>query len=163
MIGIPIGIYFLKGVNQSIVKSVLAVVIILFAVYKLTHPKLSRIKGEGFSYMFGFFAGILGGAYNTNGPPVVFYASLKQWPPSTFRATLQGYFFSTGLFVVFGHALAGNYTPQVLNYYLWAMPVVFLAIFIGGKLNRKISSESFLKYIYWMLIVIGIYLLVASL
>ena len=47
---------------------------------------------------FGFFAGILGGAYNTNGPPVVIYGSLRKWSPATFRATLQGYFFMAAFF-----------------------------------------------------------------
>jgi uncharacterized protein len=162
MIGIPVGIYFLKGVNESLVKAVLAIVIILFALYKLKSPKLQKLKGEGFSYIIGFFAGVLGGAYNTNGPPVVFYASLKHWPPATFRATLQGYFFSTGVFVVLGHALVGNYTPLVFKYYVLVMPVIFLAIYIGGKLNRKIPADKFIKYIYWLLIIIGIMLLFGS-
>jgi len=159
MVGIPIGIFFLKGVNEVIVKAVLAVFIIAFAIYKLINPTLKKLAGERSAYLVGLVAGVLGGAYNTNGPPVVFYASLKQWPPASFRATLQGYFFSTGIFVVVGHALAGNYTPLVLKYYVFAMPVVFLAVFIGGKLNRRIPVEQFLKYIYWLLIVIGIMLL----
>jgi uncharacterized membrane protein YfcA len=163
MAGIPIGIFFLKGVNENIVKAVLAVVTISFAVYNLVKPKLFKLTGDNFAFPVGFFAGILGGAYNTNGPPVVFYGTLKRWPPASFRATLQGYFFSTGLFVVVGHALAGNYTAAVLNYYLLAMPVVLTAIFIGGRLNRKIPADHFIRFIYWFLIIIGILLLADSL
>jgi hypothetical protein len=38
-------------------------------------------------------AGVLGGAYGMNGPPLVIYGSLRGSSPQHFRATLQGYFF----------------------------------------------------------------------
>lgn len=162
MVGIPIGIYFLKGVNDVVVKTVLAIFIILFSVFKLINPKFKKLQGEGLAYPAGFFAGILGGAYNTSGPPIIFYATLKQWTPVNFRATLQGYFFITGLFVVLGHALAGNYTPTVLKYYVLSLPFVLLAIYTGGKLHFKIPAENFITIIYWMLILVGLMLLATS-
>ncbi|MCP4150450.1 MAG: sulfite exporter TauE/SafE family protein, partial [bacterium] len=152
LIGIPMGIYLLKGVNEGIVKAFLAVFIIIFAVYNLGKPKLFKLTGDNSAYAFGLLAGILGGAYNTNGPPIVFYATLKRWPSDSFRATLQGYFFSTGIFLVVGHGLAGNWTPAVLKYYAFSMPVVLLAIYVGGKLNRRIPTDSFIKYVHFILI-----------
>ncbi|MCP5051572.1 MAG: sulfite exporter TauE/SafE family protein [bacterium] len=162
IIGIPIGIYFLKGVNESVVKAFLAIFIIILAVYNLAKPKLIKLKGEKSAYAFGFMAGVLGGAYNNNGPPVVFYGTLKQWPPGSFRVTLQGYFFATGIFMIIGHALAANYTPIVLSYYVISIPIVLTAIYIGGKLNRRIPTESFIRYVYYMLIIIGVILLINS-
>ncbi len=162
LIGIPLGIYFLKGVDEAVVKIVLALLIIFFSIFKLINPKLKKLEGEGWSYSVGLIAGMLSGAYNSNGPPIIFYASLKQWPPINFRATLQGYFFATGVFVVLGHALVGNYTPIVLKYYVWSMPVMLLAVYIGGKLHYKIPAENFIKIIYWLLILIGLMLLATS-
>jgi len=42
---------------------------------------------------FGFLAGILGGAYNANGPPIVIYGVMRGWKKEAFRASLQGFFF----------------------------------------------------------------------
>ncbi|MEJ2749870.1 MAG: sulfite exporter TauE/SafE family protein, partial [Anaerolineae bacterium] len=66
--GIPVGLWFLKGTHDTLMKLFLAVVIICFSAYRLIKPRLTAIKSETPAYVFGFFAGVLGGAYNTNGP-----------------------------------------------------------------------------------------------
>jgi uncharacterized membrane protein YfcA len=92
LLGIPLGILLLKDVYSSLIKIILAFVIISFSAYKLLQPQISRTLGKRSSYVFGFFAGVLRGAYNTSAPPVVIYGTLRRWPPHKFRATLQGYF-----------------------------------------------------------------------
>ena len=160
--GIPLGLLFLKGTHEGSMKLFLAVVIISFSAYSLLKPRLVPIESEKPAYIFGFFAGILGGAYNTNGPPVVIYGSLRKWPPATFRATLQGYFFMAGIFICLGHGLAGLWTPTVLRLYLLSLPLVLVFIFIGDRLNRSIPAGKFDRIIHSLLIVIGLFLLVQT-
>jgi uncharacterized membrane protein YfcA len=125
--------------------------------------RLTAIKNENPAYIFGFFAGVLGGAYNTNGPPVVIYGSLRKWSPMTFRATLQGYFFMAGIFICLGHGFAGLWTHTVLNYYLFSLPLVFVFTFIGGRLNRSMPKGKFDRIIHSFLIIIGIFLFIQTL
>lgn len=160
LIGIPVGIYLLKGVHEEAMKLVLASVIIIFPLYKIFKPKLFTLANDNFAPVFGFIAGILGGAYNTNGPPVVIYGTLRQWSPVKFRATLQGYFLPTGAMIALGHAVGGLWTKQVLVNYLFSLPIVFIAIFLGGWFNNKIPVEKFDNCIYFFLIAIGIILLI---
>ena len=160
--GIPIGLWYLDDINENIIKLVLGILVLLFAIYSLLKPKFHQLKGEQFSWVFGFIAGILGGAYNTNGPPIVIYSSLKKWNPQNFRATLQGYFFTTGIMVVAGHGIAGNFTSDVLTYFAYCLPVILLAVIIGARINRKIPVERFHKYIYIILIILGIMLIINS-
>ena len=105
-------------------------------------------------------AGVLGGAYNTNGPPVVIYGALRRWPPERFRATLQGYFLPTGLLILTTHGLAGLWTPQILQLYGLSLPLILTAIFLGGKLNQRISPGGFERLIYLSLLGLGFLLLV---
>ncbi|MFH1761828.1 MAG: sulfite exporter TauE/SafE family protein [bacterium] len=161
-LGIPIGLIFLKEINEAIVKSILAVIIITFSVYNLLKPEILRLKSEKSAWAFGFVAGILGGAYNTNGPPVVIYGTLRKWPPKTFRATLQGFFLPTGLMIISGHAISGLWTTAVWRLYIFALPVLISAYFIGNRLNKSIRKEKFEKYIHILLISIGLYLLFQS-
>jgi uncharacterized protein len=160
--GIPLGLWFLKGTHDALMKLILAAVIICFSTYSLIKPSLTAIKSENSAYIFGFFAGVLGGAYNTNGPPVVIYGSLRKWSPMTFRATLQGYFFMAGIFICLGHGFAGLWTHTVLGYYLFSLPLVFLFTFIGGQLNRSIPKGKFDRIIHSLLIVIGLFLLLQT-
>ena len=96
LVGIPIGIYFLDVAPESVVKAVLGVVLIAFGLYNLIKPKLPVLRSEKLAYPFGLVAGILGGAYNANGPPAVIYGTLQGWSPERFRVTLQSYFLPTG-------------------------------------------------------------------
>ena len=160
LIGIPIGVLLLKGVYENMMKLILAFIIIIFSLYKIFKPKLFTLTSDRSAYIFGLLAGILGGAYNTNGPPVVIYGTLRRWNPEKFRATLQGYFFPTGSMIALGHCIGGFWTKPVLLSYLVSLPVILIAILLGGKLNRKIPKDKFDNYIYIFLIILGTVLLI---
>ena len=160
--GIPLGLCLLKGMYDECLKLILAAVIVGFSAYELIKPRILVFKGEKSAYFFGFVAGILGGAYNTNGPLVVIYGSLRRWSPESFRATLQGYFFPTGLLILLGHCSAGLWTYSVLKYYVLALPVVLFSIWIGGRLHRSIPMGKFDRYIHVLLILIGLFLFIRT-
>lgn len=154
-IGIPIGLIYLEGAAESVIKIILALILIIFSIYKLLKPNLLNLHNDKYGWVSGLIAGILGGAYNTNGPPIIIYGSMRQWKPSEFRAILQGIFFPTNLFIVAGHGIAGNWTDEVLAMTLYALPAVLVATFLGGYINKKIPAERFSKYIYFLLIAIA--------
>jgi uncharacterized membrane protein YfcA len=155
LVGIPFGLVLLKVAPEYMVKAILGALLILYGIYSLITPRLPVIQSEKSAYIFGFIAGVLGGAYNTNGPPIVMYGLLRRWPPESFRATLQCYFLFTGLLISAGHGLAGLWTPLVLQIYLYSIPIIMLAIFAGDKINNHISKDFFSRIVYAFLIVIG--------
>ena len=157
--GIPLGLLLLKGAYEGLLQVLLAVILIGFAVFSLLNPRQIVLRGENPAFGFGFAAGILGGAYNTNGPPVVIYGTLKGWDPLTFRATLQGYFLPSSLFITAGHGASGLWTGEVLRLYLYALPLVFVSIFLGGWINRRFSPQRFSRWVYGLLIALGALLL----
>ena len=69
------------------VKVVLGTVIIAFAMYRMRGRDGVELKDDRLAWMFGFGAGVLGGAYGMNGPPLVAYGALRRWSPEQFRAT----------------------------------------------------------------------------
>ncbi|MCB9101514.1 MAG: sulfite exporter TauE/SafE family protein [Anaerolineales bacterium] len=160
LMGIPFGLYLLQTAPESLVKRILGLLLIGFSLYHLTRPQLPHLTESKLAYPFGFVAGILGGAYNTNGPPVVVYGTLRRWPPTHFRATLQGYFLPTSLFIASGHALSGFWTGDVLRTYGWSIPFVFGAIFVGGRLNRRLPVAQFIRILYVVLLILGALLMV---
>jgi uncharacterized protein len=153
--GIPLGLLLLKGPYENTGKIILAGVIIGFSAYSLLKPKLLTLKGEWTAYPFGFIAGILGGAYNSNGPPIVIYGALRKWPADRFRATLQGFFFPSGLIIIASHGLGGLWTPTVWWYFLICLPVLALSMWLGGYLNRAIPQGHFDRYVHVLLLLIG--------
>jgi len=160
--GIPLGLALLKGPHENTGKIVLALVIIGFAVYSLLSPRLSKLHGEWTAYPFGFVAGILGSAYNSNGPPIVIYGTLRRWPPERFRATLQGYFLPSGMIIAAGHGLGGLWTPVLGWYFLASLPVLALSIWLGDYLSRAIPRGRFDRAVHILLLLIGLLLLVRT-
>ncbi len=160
LLGIPLGILLVRQMPAGIVNAAMGALLLLFGWYNLVTPRLPTLEGMGWAYGFGFVAGILGGAYNTNGPPVIFYSALRRWSPDRFRATLQGYFFPTGLLILISHGLAGSLTGTVLRFYGYSLPFILLAVFAGGWLSHRIPRESFTRLVYGFLILIGAYLVI---
>jgi uncharacterized membrane protein YfcA len=160
--GIPFGLFFLKRVDERAVNLVLAVIIILFALYNLFRPGLLRLRTEHSSWAFGFLAGVLGAAYNTNGPPVILYGVLRGWEPETFRATLQGYFLPTGTAILIGQGIAGLWSAPVLKAYLWSLPLIVLAVLAGTALARRIHPSRFNRAVHILMLAAGTILLMKS-
>lgn len=157
--GIPLGVLFLKDTNEFIVKLVLAIILIIFSIYKLLRPNLLNLKKDKFSILFGFFSGVLGGAYNTNGPPIIIYGTLRNWSPQEFRLLLQGVFLPTNLMIIVSHGIAGLWTFEVFQYFFLSLPIIFIAMLIGRKLNKIIPKERFVNYVYVFLFIIACVLL----
>jgi len=160
LIGIPIGLIFLKGAAEYAIKISLAVVLIVFGLYKILRPNLFVLKSRKLAFLFGLISGILGGAYNTNGPPIIIYGTLRKWKPEMFRAVLQGVFLPTNFFIIIGHGFAGLWTKEVWHLMLFSLPIIFLAFIIGNKINKIIPAEKFTILVYIFLIIIGFVLLI---
>jgi uncharacterized membrane protein YfcA len=158
LFGIPLGLLLLKTVPESVVKSILGFFIIGFAIYSLTGRK-PELHNDRLAPLFGFIAGILGGAYGMNGPPLVVYGVLRRWQPTQFRATLQGYFLIASIVGMAGYAITGLWTRTVSYYFVLSLPLALIAIFLGRAVHRRLSSSRFLISVNVGLALIGVLLL----
>ncbi len=162
LFGIPVGLFILKTIPEAVVKAILAVVIVAFSAYSLASRRQYRLVNDRLAWIFGFGAGVLGGAYGMNGPPLVVYGALRGWSPANFRATLQGYFLPASLLGMGGYWLAGLWTPAVSRYFLLSLPTALLAIFLGRLINRRLNAHRFVLYVHAGLILIWTMLLVQA-
>jgi uncharacterized protein len=162
-VGIPVGLALLTTVPEWVARLVLGVMIILFAAHRLFSQSRFALHDDRLAWLFGFGAGVLGGAYGMNGPPLVIYGALRHWPPEVFRANLQGYFLPASLVGMAGFWLAGLWVPAVTRYYLLSLPVVVPAILLGRMVNRRLDGGPFLRFIHTGLVLIGFLLLIQSL
>jgi uncharacterized protein len=163
--GLPVGLLLLKAGHQEWLKAGLGALILIFALVSLVSraPAHPRFGGRPWLLVSGFCAGILGGAFGMNGPPLVIYGAMRRWTPQQFRATLQAYFLPASLLGLFGYGAAGIWDREVTRYFLFALPVAVPAVFLGRAINRRLRGDSFQKYVYVGLAGIGLLLLVRSL
>jgi uncharacterized membrane protein YfcA len=160
-IGIVPGITLARLVDEHFAMWVLGIIIILYSLYALLSPRLPEIKDKRWAYAFGFLYGLLHGAYNTGGPPIVIYGNTQRWNTAEFKSNLQAMFFTSGLFVVAMHAFVKqSLTPQVLHYYVILVPATLGGLLLGYQLDRVLKPETFRKLVLIMLIVLGVTLIV---
>jgi uncharacterized protein len=163
-LGIPLGIVLLTSVHQHLVKGGLAILIVAFSLYFLSGKSAPELPADSRGWLLGcgFLAGVLGGAYGMNGPPLVIYGAMRRWSPQHFRATLQGYFLPASVVAMLGYWFAGLWVPAVTHYYLISLIVTLPAIFLGRFLNHRLNGDIFLKFVYAGLVCVGIVLLVQA-
>ena len=163
LVGIPLGLLSLKSLPGTVIQATLGMVVAAFSLHALATRHKFELKDDRLAGLFGFTAGVLGGAYGMNGPPLAIYGSLRRWSPQHFRATLQAYFLPASLAGMGGYWFAGLWTPAVNRFYIASLPGVLLAVFLGRAINARIQSRRFLGAVHVSLIVIGTVLLAKAL
>jgi hypothetical protein len=156
-LGIPIGLAALVYVDDHVVKIVLGGVIVGYSIYSLISKRTFQLERDDRRWLFGcgLVSGILGGAYGLNGPPLVVYGNLRRWGAEQFRATLQAYFLPVSVLGFAGYASQGLATATVARYFLFCLPAIVPAIFLGRYFNRRLGRAQFYTYVYLGLVVVG--------
>jgi uncharacterized membrane protein YfcA len=159
LLGLPLGVWALRGLSEKILLPVLGVVMSGYALYALFNLKLPKLEHPTWAYLTGFLSGLLSGAYSVGGPPVIIYGNCRHWEPDEFKSNLQGFFLlNDGLAIIY-HGIAGNLTHPVWTGYLWALPVIGLGLLAGGGLDRFLNPQSFRKLVLVLLVIMGVRLI----
>ena len=159
-IGIPLGVWGLVTLPAAWVKAGLGGVLIFVGLYNLLRPAVEAQIGARWAYLFGLMSGLLTGAYNTGGPPIVLYGALRRWPAAQFRITLQSCFLPLSFVALTTHSLAGLWTPRVIQLYVVSLPAVLLALWLGQRFTHRLAGPQFERLIYGGLVVLGAMLIV---
>lgn len=159
--GVPIGLLILVYSPATWTKLFLGLLILVYSVYVLqSHHNKPEKQQKNTSYSWlvgcGICSGILGGAYGLNGPPLIAYGNSQNWDAKTFRATLQAYFLPISLLTLLAYGYQGLWTSDLGKYYLYTLPVVIPAIYLGRYINHRLNKKAFLKYVFWGLAVIAL-------
>lgn len=156
LVGIPLGILYLKQVDETVAMSILGVVIAGYALYGLLRFRLPRLEHRAWGYLAGLTAGLLGGAYNTSGPPVIIYGTCRGWEPAEFKGNLQGFFLVSSLVVATSHGISGSFSPEIWRYFFLSLPLLGLGTVSGLLLDKRINLGSFRQMVLALLVVLGL-------
>ena len=159
LLGISLGIWALQRIEAHFIIVPLGFIITGYALYALHTPNLPPFEHPAWAYGFGFVAGLLGGAYNTNGPPIIIYGNAHKWSPSEFKSNIPGFFLVNNIVLVITHALAGRLTPPLWESCAVALPALGVAMAAGFWLDRYIDAERFRRIVLLLLIGVGLNLI----
>jgi uncharacterized protein len=163
LLGVPIGVVILKYGDDQNIRMAIGIIIALVAIYNLFRPRMAPLAKDTLAPIFGFAGGVLGGAFNTSGPPAVIYGAMRQWQPMVFVGMMQAYFIPTDIFVIIGHLKSGLLNGQVLQLFLWCLPALLLAVYVGHHIKKRMAPHRFHRAIFVIILVSGLLLFGRSL
>jgi uncharacterized protein len=163
LLAIPIGVTLAQALPERVVLLLLGLVVAGYGLYRLLKLPLPHLANPNFAFGFGFVGGLLSGAYNTGGPPVVIYGNMSRWSPAEFKSSLQGFFLVNSTLVVTLHLINRHMTPDVLQGVLLSVPVVLLGLWLGWQLERRVNPVVFERLVLIVLVLVGGRLVLANL
>ncbi len=155
--GGPLGYWFvLRQGDLPICRVTFGAVLILFALNGLLKPHIRRRLPTALAPLFGFFSGLLSGAFSSGGPPIVLYLFVQEDDPRRAVGTVQAVFLASSLYrlVIVGLGERG-YTADLLILAGTMIPVVILGTLTGYVTSRKVSCRAFLLGAYSLIILAG--------
>ena len=160
--GVVTGTLVLKKAPTELLSVLMGVMLIAYALYRLTSKQQPRSIHPLWAYAAGFFTGAISSAFSAGGPPAIIYTTLRGWNKNEIKATLSGFFLSGGLMVITAHAITGLTTRLVLHYFLFAAPVVIGGVYLGSLLYDRIDTGVYLKLLQYLLLAMGVLMIVKN-
>ena len=154
-LGVPLGISFLILVNPGIVKMTLGTVIVLFSINALLAFRPTSVMPTVALWPAGFVIGILGGAYNLFGGPLVMCLQWARLDAKTFRATVHAFSLLLNLIIVLAYGGGGLLSETTLTNFAAGLLPMLIGGYIGNVLIKKINEDQFKHYLYLLLVFMG--------
>lgn len=169
-IGIPLGTLALKVLPAAPVIALLGAVLLAYAFFRITFGKhlvpetappvgTASWRSRLSSVAVGLIAGLLGGAYATDGPPLVIYGAVKGWPKESFRSILQAVFLVDGVLIIACHGAGGLVSGEVITYSAYGVPGMLAGLGVGMWLDRRINHALFHKLLLVFVVLLGVALI----
>lgn len=151
LIGVPIGVYVLTIMEPTALRW--AIVVLVFALLALIMSgwKYRSAPTPPMTVGVGVTSGLLSGAAQIGGPPVVAYLLGRAMNHHGVRANIVLYFAIQSVFSAVSYLAGGLITREVLVLALFVTPVFAGAIWLGSHLFSR-SDERFFRRVCFGLI-----------
>lgn len=145
MIGTPFGVYLLKVLDESFLKLLVGIIIVIVAVVNFSGYHI-KVKNEKASFIpIGFASGLLNGSVSFGGPPIVLFLNNQGVEKQVFRGNLTLYFWMINLFSIPTYFFSGLITSEVISYSGYLFPGLILGTLFGIQIGNRVEEQLFKK------------------
>ncbi|RKZ17393.1 hypothetical protein DRQ50_05055 [bacterium] len=160
-LGIPLGTFFLRGWDLSLVLTALGWFLVAVGVLFLRLPSRERRRRPPtwLAAPTGLVSGTLTGLFGTGGPPVIIWYHLLGVGKTAFRANLMTVFLLMSLVRVPSYLIGGLITVPRLWSTLAVLPAVLGGAWLGHRLHVTVSEKLFERLVSGLMVLLGLVLL----
>ena len=159
LIGIFTALFVFKYVDANLLPKIMGVFIIVFAIYTLLSVSVKSGYSRNWAAPAGGFGGLIGTLFGTGGPFYVIYLKLRGLDKTRFRATFAAIFIMDGTVRLFGYIGLGFFNGRTLPLVAVTIPVMAVALWLGGRIHTSLSQQAFQRAISVLLIASGFVLI----
>lgn len=154
--GIVVGYLLFEYLNEHMLKLVLGVMSLWFALWGLSNGMQrvtfgSRLAGR----VFGAIAGLTSFVAHAGGPPVNIYLLAKKLPKAQFLATAVIFFAVINVIKLIPYTLLNQFNSDNLLIAALLMPFGWVGVRLGLVIQRNINDRLFYRIILLLLLAIG--------
>jgi uncharacterized protein len=158
MIGLPIGVYILGHLEPRLIKALVGVIVIIFAVILTPGIQLPLSWSQYVLFPAGFISGIIHASTSLGGPPVVVALASQQVEKNIFRATTTSLFLLMNIGILPVMAWQGLLEWSTVKLALINLPALCIGTWIGTVISRHVPEILFRKLVlvavFWMGLII---------
>ena len=165
LLGTIVGVTLLVNLPRAAATLALGIFVLLFALYSLlSSPAAQRLISPHWAYLAGFAGGIASTMFGAGGPPYAIYLSHRGLAKEQYRATMGfATLTSISLRAVAFLATGTLLDPKVWIYAVFVVPTGLAGIWAAGHLFRRISRETLMRTVAYMLLASGASMIVRAL
>ena len=164
--GIPVGVFFLAGADPRLAQALLGVTLVATSAALLLARRPSAPPAGGSSggaaFAVGALAGLVGGAFNANGPVIALYAAGRGWRQRETHAAMQLYFLASGLAIVALHGAGGITSRRSLLAALFSLPFLGAGSLAGWAVHSRVDEGRYRLLLRLSLLAAGAALLLTA-
>jgi uncharacterized membrane protein YfcA len=164
LVCVPIGARVLTHLDSTVAMTCLGVLLTFYASWSLVRPKRPTTHmSRGWGAAAGIGSGLLTGALNTGGPPIVAWIGAQPWSKDEMKGTLQVFFIPSSVVAITTYTLSGVLTLETLGWNLRLAPALAGGLLVGTLLYSRVPQEGFRRILLVGLFIVGVHYITGAL
>ena len=155
--GIAVGGLLLGKMPDDLLKLLLGLISIVFALWQQLAPVLGKMRGAG--WLWGGLSGLTSTLIHAGGPPINIYLIARQLPKLTWLATAGIFFGIMNAIKVVPYLMTGQWTLKTFIASLLLLPVALLGTWLGKHIQGRIPDHLFMHCCRALLLASGLLLI----
>ncbi|RMG33213.1 MAG: sulfite exporter TauE/SafE family protein [Gammaproteobacteria bacterium] len=158
LLGVLLGLSAFHLVDPLILRRAMGAFVLFYAVYSLWSPEVTR-AGAWWAVPAGLGGGSIGTLFGTGGPFYVTYLKARGLGKEAFRPTFATIFLLDASARIAGYVGTRIADVGLLRWLAFGVPVMMVAMYLGGHIHTRISPLAFGRAISLLLVFSGLSLL----
>lgn len=157
LVGVSLAGIAMGQLDNRHLQLALALFCLVFALWHKLTPWLAKMPGA--TWLWGTLAGISSTLLHAGGPPITIYFLSKQLPKAQWLALAAVFFAVVNIAKLLPYTINQMWSLPLLLCGVLLLPFAFLGVWLGKRLQQRVSETQFVSLIRGLLVISGVLLL----